>query len=93
MQPSTLTSSWVAKRAARCITLLGMVTPNRNHRVSDTVYNAAASQADEDGITVTDVVVACLAAYGGTDARPAGVQLATAIRRALGIDRRTHTGE
>jgi hypothetical protein len=67
-----------------------MVTPNRNHRVSDTVYNAAASQAGHDDITVTDVIVACLAAYGGTDARPAGVQLAAAITRALGIQRRQH---
>ena len=70
---------------------MGMVTPNRNHRVSDTVYDAAASQAARDGIRVTDVVVACLAAYGGTDARPAGIQLAAAINRALGIQRRPHT--
>ena len=70
-----------------------MVTPNRNYRVSDPIHDAARDQATADGITPTDVVVACLAAYGGTDARPAGVQLATAINRALGIDRRTHTDE
>ena len=70
-----------------------MVTPNRNYRVSDSINDAAKAQAERDGITPTDVVVACLAAYGGTDARPAGVQLATAINRALGIQRRPHTGE
>lgn len=68
-----------------------METPNRNHRVSDPIYNAARDQAGQDEITVTDVIVACLAAYGGTDARPAGVHLAAAITRALGIDRRQHT--
>lgn len=69
-----------------------MVTPNRNHRVSDSIYDAAHDQAGHDGLTVTDVVVACLAAYGGTDQRPAGVQLAAAIRKALGMDRHQHTG-
>jgi hypothetical protein len=68
-----------------------MVTPNQNYRVSTVITDAAKTQAKRDGITPTDVVVACLAAYGGTDARPAGVQLAAAITRALGIQRRPHT--
>lgn len=91
MQSSRLTSGCIAKHAKICTTLRGMITPNRNHRVSDSIYDRARIQAVEDNITPTDVVVACLAAYGGTDQRPAGIQLAAAIRKALGIQRRPDT--
>lgn len=87
MQSSRLASGCIAKHAKICTTLRGMITPNRNHRVSDPIYGAAKDQAERDGITPTDVVVACLAAYGGTDQRPAGIQLHAAITRALGIQR------
>ena len=40
-------------------------TPLRSFRISDEIYNAAKARAEADGVTVTDVVVQMLKAYGG----------------------------
>ena len=40
-------------------------TPLRSFRISDEVYNAAKDQAELDGVSVTEVVVQMLKAYGG----------------------------
>lgn len=40
-------------------------TPLRSFRISNEIYNAAKVQAEADGVTVTDVIVQMLKAYGG----------------------------
>lgn len=40
-------------------------TPLRSFRISDDIYNAAKDQAELDGVSVTEVIVQMLKAYGG----------------------------